>query len=301
MEQNYISTSIPIELRQYQKTVETIKAVTENKVSSADFGVKIVTNSEGNVSEAHYYSDTGDLLKKIFYKGSSVSRIEYYRYKKIRSEEIYSAGKIHKKTIYNRAGEQVSIISYEYNKKNTISAIKKSVKNRQYAVIYGYDELGRANSRTLKLNEIILETQKFRYDILDRIVEYSDSNQTIKVYKINTDNELISYTITDKIGNNIEITNKFFCSEYLGTDIDLNGHKTTVEDRIYLDNVMLKKPYPSEDDMDLAMSAILNQNNVTPIKKEHDNDVLEELIQQKLKQHALPITVRKMQLINQTG
>ena len=76
----------------------------------------------------------------------------------------------------------------------------------------------------------------------------------INVHKVNPKNELVSYTITDVIGNRIIINNKFMCSDYIGTDIELNDHKTSIKDISYVNNIMLKKPYATEEDLYYALS-----------------------------------------------
>lgn len=297
MEQNYFSIPIPTELKQYQKIVDAITPMENEEKPETDFGVKLIKNTSGYVSEAHYYSDTGDLLKKIFYQGSTVCRIEHFRYKKMRSQETYRDGRLQRKSIYNRDGQLVSSINYEYNRKDLITVIRKVAQEKRYEVLYDYDELGRPNGRILRMNSKTLDTQKFRYDIIDRIVEYEDSNQNIKVHKVNTKNELVKYTITDKIGNSIDIYNKFLCSDYIATEIDLNGHKTIIKDSSYLGNALLKKPYASEDDLDLAMSNIFNKDKYNYVARKHNTDITNMVINKNMNNNVLPISIRKMQLI----
>ena len=166
----------------------------------------------------------------------------------------------------------------------------------------------RVNSRIIKVNKNTVAEQRYRYDILDRIVEYKDENQTINVLKLNPKNELLSYTITDRNGNTISIINKYMCSDYIGTEIDLNGHKTTVNDKSYVDNVMLKKPYTSEDDLDLVISKMLNNSKseseskpkLIPITRRGPNkDISDTIINNNLinSNKPLPISMRKVQLL----
>ena len=255
MSANYLGIPIPDELKQYKKSIVSAKNQI-NIVKMSNFGVKVVKDAFGNPMHAEYYSETGELLKKIFYNGSSISTIEHYRNAVLYSQEEYKDGLLHKDLLFNNNGEITSTIKYSYNKNNKITAIRKSLKDNRYDVEYGYDELNRVNSRTLKYNNEVIEEQKYRYDILDRIVEYQDKNQIIKVHKINQYNDLICYTITDNAGNSIVVVNKFLCKEYIGTELDLNGHKTTVHDMCYVDNIMLKQPVTTKDDLDFAMSGV---------------------------------------------
>ena len=303
MTETYLGISIPDELKQFKKNI-VIPDNTEAKVFRNDFGVKVVKDKYGNPTHAEYYSDTGELLKKIFYNGSAISTIEHYRNFILYSQEEYRDGLIYRELTYNNCGEIISTIKYSYNNKDKIISIKKSVKNNRYDVEYGYDELMRVNSRILKCNNEIFETQKYRYDILDRIVEYQDNNQLITVHKINQNNCLISYTITDNAGNTIVVKNKFLCSEYIGTELDLNGHMTTVHDKSYVDNLVLKKPTTTKDDLDFAMSGLfkkrqdVKQSNFVT-KRISNQDIIEKIIGDRVlsKNNVLPISMRKLQLL----
>ena len=308
MNQDYLCISIPKELRQYTKVASIL---TNDKVHSVkevntDFGVKLIKDNKGNLIHTAYYSETGELLKKIFYDGSTVSTIEHYRYNSLYSMEKYYDGRITRKIKYNKFKKPICIINYEYNRKGRITSIREFAENNRYEVEYGYDELMRVNSRVIKINNNIVAEQRYRYDILDRIVEYKDENQTITVKKLNSKNELLNYTITDKIGNTITIINKYLCSDYIGTEIELNGHKTTVYDRNYVDNVMLKKPFTSEDDLNLVMSKMLRKksceqtSSITPITQRNDNtDITNAVINGNINisTKPLPISMRKMRLL----
>ncbi len=299
MAESIASISIPAELQQFQKNVNNSENITP-KTESPDFGVKIIKNSSGNVSHVEYYSDTGEILKKIYYECSSISNIEHYRNNRLFRQEYYKNGLLTQKITFNKCGQASHTITYLYNKKNELIAIKKLVQNRTYEVEYGYDELNRVNSRKLKLNSKILNEQNYRYDILDRVVEYNDKNQRIKVSKINNSGQLIEYSILDIAGNEISVLNKFMCSEYIGTIMDLNGHKTSVKDESYTDNVMLKKPFISEDDLDMILSHMLN-NNESMTTRRNNIDITESIIKSKTEtRRILPITVRKIQLFNKS-
>ena len=264
MTQSYLCIFIPDELQQYTKAVTYV----ENNIETADknnnFGVKLIKDESGNLKGTAYYSNSGELIKKIYYDGSSVSTIKYYRNNLLYSQEKFDTGKIIKKTLFDALGKEISKINYQYNRDNQIKCLQKLINNLMYSVEYGYDELKRVNSRRIKVNNKLINEQYYRYDILDRIVEYRDLNQCINIQKINQNNELVRYSITDVIGNRIIINNKFMCSEYIGTEIELNEHKTTIKDRSYVSNVMLKKPYTTEDDLDFALSNLLKIPKINP-------------------------------------
>ena len=315
---DYLCVSIPAELQEFKKAID-ILPQNEEQVTDVkqDFGVRLEKDAEGNLTCAAYYAQSGELLKKIYYKGSSVDSIELFRNNRLYSTERYENSCIRKKLIHNNDGQILSSINYEYNRHGKIAVIRKISDKTRYQIEYGYDELMRVNSRVVKINNEIIADQHYRYDILDRIVEYKDKNQSIMVEKINTNNELVSYNITDRIGNVIFIRNKYMCSEYIGTEIDLNGHKTTIKDRSYVDNVMLKKPITNEDDLDFIISNLTSSSNIN--KEEmcttrrisntdimdciiNDNKIVNKpepiIIGNKKKLALLPISIRKQLLLN---
>ena len=302
----HLCISIPEELKQYTKLEELQEQnEDEDKKLTNDFGVKIIKDEEGNLVCTAYYSDIGEIIKKIYYIGSSVASIEHYRNNSLYSHEKFGNGRLCKKSKYDKQGKVTCTVKYDYNKSEQIISIQKILNEIRYLVNYGYDELKRVNSRVIRINDKILDEQAFRYDILDRIVEYRDNNQNIKVHKINQKNELVSYTITDNANNEISILNKFICTDYIGTEIELNGHKTTVKDYSYVDNVMLKKPFTSEDDLDFAISNILKKsgNNVGKTSRNSNNDNIDTIIGNSIKEFdkpLLPISIRKQLLLNKT-
>ena len=304
MGKEYLGIPIPEELQQFKKNMVCPKNE-NNVVQMSNFGVKVVKDALGNPMHSEYYSESGELLKKIFYKGSSISTIEHYRNSMLYSQEEYKEGLLSRELTFNYYGEIITTIRYNYNKNNQITAVRKAVKEARYDVEYGYDELNRVNSRILKYNNEVIEEQKYRYDILDRVIEYSDRNQFITVHKVNQYNDLICYTIADNAGNTIAVVNKFLCNEYIGTELDLNGHKTTVKDKCYVDNIMLKKPVTTKDDLDFAMSAVMKkmQENNTELatKRISEKDIIEKIIGDNLNQielKVLPISMRKLQLLD---
>ena len=302
MSKNYLCIFIPDELQQFSKIVTFLDTDIQSDKVKDNFGVKIVKDENGNVTGTAHYSASGELIKKIIYNGSSVASIEHYRNNRLFSTEKYDLGKLLKKVLYSANGEVLSTIGYKYNKNGQIVYIEKLSGNLKYSVEYGYDDLMRVNGRILKINNKTINEQFYKYDILDRIVEYSDCNQHIDVHKVNQNNELISYTITDAIGNKIIINNKYMCTEYIGTDIELNGHKTTLKDRSYVSNIMLKRPFTSEDDLDSTLSNLIDipkisvPENMTT-KREHKvttEELIDRIIKSKEFEPPPPISADKI-------
>ena len=296
--------AIPEELYEYELGTEI--EVPENKSLNInnDFGVRLIKDDKGKLICAAYYSDSGELIKKIFYDNYGIESIEHYRNNILYSHERYDNGVIKKKAKYDKCGNAICSIMFKYNKDKQIFSISKTVNTTTYEVLYGYDELKRVNSRTINIDNKACAEQIYRYDILDRVVEYRDYNQIIKVDKMNQKNELVCYVITDKRGNVIRITNKYLCSGYLGTEINLNGHSTYVTDYSYTSNIILNKPFTSEDDLDFAISYIVKNNE----KKSKNNkakaniyaDISNLIIlntNNNTKAELFPISIRKKALL----
>ena len=306
MAQDYLCISIPEELRKYTKEAELLETIGV-EINTRDFGVEPIKDMFGNTVGTAYFSDTGELIKKVYYDGSSIKSIENYRNKKLYSQEEFNTGKIVRKSLFNVFGKKISVLKFKYNRDEQITSIQKYIDGVVYSVQYGYDELKRVNSRVIYAGNNVVNEQSFTYDILDRIVEYKDSNQRIRISKVNPHNDLVSYTITDVIGNQIIINNKFICSEYIGTDIEINGHKTTVKDPMYISNVMLKKPYTNEDDLDFAVSHFLNIpkiNHSSLMRTNRNNNInsdkISNLIISNKKEYDArpPISADKIHLLN---
>ena len=112
---------------------------------------------------------------------------------------------------------------------------------------------------------------------------------------------MISYSITDKIGNISYITNRFVQSLYTDTEIVTNGHKSIVKNFCYVDNVMLKKPRANDEDLDLIVSKLFSKNNLPTSCKDITNSVemhTQKIIDENIKIKTLPISIRKRVLYN---
>lgn len=289
--------SLPVELLEYKKNTQKAPEGCSN-INIPDFGVKLVKNDIGELEYSAYYSDSGELIKQVYYEGSSVSLIKHFRNKKLYYSENYKESKLYRKTTYDKNGNIFAITVFEYNRQNQIKSIRKSMQSNRFTVEYGYDDLKRVNSRKILVNNEVISEQEYKYDILDRIVEYKDNSQKINVYKISPNNKLIKYTITDSSGNEINIINKYLCSDYIGTDIELNGHKTSVKDLTYTDNVMLKKPFTSEDDLDFAVSSILKKSENGMTRRIRENNAIDIRINSNIEKNPMPISIRKLALLN---
>ena len=79
MTYSYLCISIPEELQKYKKAVRNDNAEKRIQTVVPDFGVKLIKNESGELDCAAYYSDSGELLKRIYYNGAAVSCIKHFR------------------------------------------------------------------------------------------------------------------------------------------------------------------------------------------------------------------------------
>lgn len=298
MDQSTLCVSIPLELQSYKKTSK-ISFISKNYDVKQNFGIKIIKKPDGKVNYTAHYTDSGELFKKCYYEDNDIVKISHFRSDKLFCTEDYESEKLKRKTFFTNDGEIKSEIFYEYSGSN-IKSIKKLQTKTLYEVIYGYDELDRINKRTIKINDETVSEQRYKFDILDRLLEYQDSNQKIEILRMSPKNQLIYYKITDKIGNNISVTNNFDSGRYKYTEISLNGHKMTISDINYVDNIMLKKPYATEDDLDLIIANLFSSNSIecSVTKRPNVMDMASQLIQDNIQLRTLPISIRKRILYN---
>ncbi len=259
--------------------------------------VEVVRNSEGKISALKFYSPDRDLIKSLCYDGSKILQINYYRQNLLYSSDKYNNSLIMEKTVYRKTGSVAYTITYEYNKEKRISRICKKTLNREFLVGYRYDTFGRILEKNISFNGKQTTKQEYRYDVLDRVTEYKDGKQKILVDKISQKNELISYTITDNIGNVISVENHFADCGYICTTLMVNGHSTSINDLSYVDNVMLKKPYATEDDLDIIISNLFTGMDAVTQRPASSNNAM-GLIDANIENRALPISLRKRALYN---
>lgn len=288
---------IPEEIIQYLK----IKNDCNCDYGALESNIEVNYDSFGRIISIAHYTPDRELLRIIFYEGSKVAKINNYRAENLYSTEEYTNNLMLAKTIYKRNGDVQCVYKYEYNKENKISRISKYREGRDVLVCYRYDFLGRIIERNVCLNGKHNIKQKFNYDILDRVVDYEDNNQKLHVNAISQKNELISYVITDTMGNNINVENHFADCGYICTSIVLNGHSTKVNDSSYVDNIMLKKPSASEDDLDLIISNLFSSVEEKNYTKDLSTSVKaksKSLIDKNIENRTLPISIRKRVLYN---
>ena len=263
--------------------------------------VKINHDSFGRIISIAYYTPDEELIKIIFYENSRISKINNYKSEKLYSTEEYTNDLMLSKVIYKSNGDVYKTYKYDYNREYRISRISMTKKNQNLLICYKYDSLGRIIERNVCLNDIQNNKQKFSYDILDRIINYEDKNQILHVNNISQKNELLSYVITDTIGNNIIVENHFADCGYICTSITVNGHTTKVNDLSYVDNIMLKKPSASDEDLDLIISNLFNQTDDKSYTRELSTVVNKHsmgLIDKNIENRTLPISLRKRMLYN---
>ena len=287
--------AIPEELKKFRKQLNN-KDDKKTDFAVADFGVQSVRKPDGRIDNVAYYTDEGDLLKRIFYNGSVLAHILYYRNGLLHKQEDFDEGKLTKIIRFNKFGEIVSNIIFTYHRKGYITSIQKTYKENSYKIDYGYDELERVNGRKIIINNELAYEQFYRYDILDRIVLYKDSNQTITVNEVGKNNKLVSYVIQDKMLNDIKVNNKFIQDEYVETEIVLNGQRMLIKDKSYVDITLLRRPYTREDDLDFMMTNLFRQENQT-IRRDESSNTDAFRTNANMQQPILPISIRKRQLL----
>ena len=299
---SYYRLEVPADLKAYYRVTNSIKDADAKREMSLCPDLLIERDETGCVSSVKYFTPEGDLTKEVCYKGSDICKINYYRAGALYSQEEYRGGLIAVKSVYRYNGNLVHTYEYEHDKKGRIISICKIIDDREFLIVYKYDDFGRIIKRKLYLNNEEILEQHYGYDILDRITAYTDKNQRIVVNKLSRKNELISYVITDRIGNDIRIENDFIGEGYRRTRITINGHCSTVNDISYVDNVMLKKPYTNEDDLDLIIANLFGcANNMQTSRTVDRENKATDLINESIELRVLPISMRKRLLYNKAA
>lgn len=292
---SYYRLSVPEDLTAYYHVTDVINSVEESP-SEEIFASDLTINRDarGCVTSVNYYSPDKELVKEVFYTGETISKINYYRGKYLVCTEGYKNGLLALKFVFKNSGYLAYSVEYEYNRRNFVTGICKKYLGRILKAEYKYDDIDRIVERIVYNNDEEVIKQIYNYDILDRIVEYKDNNQRIVVNKVSKKNELLYYVITDRMGNDITIENLFTERGYAYTNITLNGHSSTVKDTSFVDNVMLKKPYTSEDDLDLIIANLFRREDAMHVERENIPEKRSSgLIDKSIEFRALPISMRK--------
>ena len=267
----------------------------ENLNFSSD--IEVVRNSNGKISSLKLYSPDKELIKTLCYENSKIVLVNHFRQNLLYSSDRYNNELLIEKNVYRRNGALAYTINYEYNREKRLNRICKKALNRELLVGYRYDSFGRIIEKNISFNGKQRTKQEYSYDVLDRIVEYKDTKQKILVNKISQNNELISYTITDRINNVISVENHFADCGYICTTLVVNGHSTTVNDTSYVDNVMLKKPFATEDDLDIIISNLFTGMDTATQRAGCYSNTM-DIINNNIENRALPISLRKRALYN---
>ena len=289
---SYCRLSVPENLTTYYRVTDTIKRV---KPQVFDSDVVINRDAKGYIVSVNYFSPEKKLVKQVCYKEEEISKINYYHDGCLTSTEAYKDGLPALKFIFKKNGYLACTFEYQYNRKKQRTSVCKKSQDKEIKIEYKYDDFDRIVKRSVSLNKEYFLEQIYRYDILDRIVEYRDNNQRIVVNRINKNNELLSYVITDKMNNDITIVNHFTDENtYDYTEMTVNGHSSTVRDKSYVDNVMLKKPYTSDEDLDLIIANLFREEDSKPVTRDVEAESFSrKLINSNIEQRALPISIRK--------
>ena len=294
MDNSCIKFSVPEELREYCLNYPQ-KSEFNLDFSSFVSDVTIKRDDLGQIVYIDYISSQKGLEKRVFYKNNSVSKVNYYTLGKLSLKEEFEDDRLILKSFYNNFEKCLYSIKYEYDYKSNIETLRKNVSGNEIFIKYYYDDIGRVIERCLFYGVDLITSQHYSYDILNRILEYEDERIHIQVQRINKAGLLEAYKIDDKFGNNIEIENYFDLIYYKYSKVTINGHSKNIVNNSYLDNLMLKAPYASENDIELCLMNYLNSNSgilaLSQIKNE-DSINLEK--SNKIK--ALPISIRKRYL-----
>lgn len=302
MTDSYSRISVPLELRSYYKVTNVLNSI-ENQLSEfkSISDVEIKRDNRGCILSVVYYTPDRNIEKEVFYKETGISKINYYRGMQLCRTEVYKSDLLIKKSLFQSNGNLACSYEYEYDLEKRITSICKTCHEQKLLAIYKYDDLGRISYRKLYKNDKSVLEQHYKYDVLDRIIEYKDENQHIIVNKITPKNELISYVIIDKIGNKIVVENLFSPLDYVETKITLNEHSSRLKNTSYVDNIMLKKPYASEDDLDLVIANLFSSAEIMSTQRISDTETkTADMINTNIQYRTLPISMRKRLLLERT-
>ena len=261
---------------------------------------EILRDSHGRICSICYYNLKRELTKQVFYIGAEIKSIEYYHKNTLVTREEFEDSKLIIKKHYCD-GSIESTLKFKYDALKNIQKISKEENGNFTAIEYKYDTLSRIIARQIYNDKGLISKQEYNYDALNRVIFYSDENQKIVVYNYNKKNELLNYEITDRMNNVISVVNHFSDTGYICTDYSLNKHSLTINDTSYVDNIMLKKPNATEDDLDLIISKLYYQKSTSsefikqPASAERNAS---KLIDNSISQRALPISIRKRVLLS---
>lgn len=288
---SYCRLSVPEDLTAFYRVTDTIRRVNSNEFNS---DIVIKRDAMGCIESICYYSAENELRKQVHYKEENIVKINYYSAGHMTQTEMYNEGMPTLKSVFNNKGTLLHTFEYQYNRKKQVTHICKKTQGKHITIEYKYDDFDRIMKRIISLNNESLLEQTYRYDILDRIVEYRDNNQRILVNRINKNCDLLSYVITDKMNNDIRIFNHFTVEDtYDYTEIMVNGHSSTVKDKSYVDNVMLKKPRTDDDDLDLIIANLFRNTTVFEQPPRPTPVSAEKMVDNCIEQRVLPISIRK--------
>ena len=294
MNEREIGVPIPIELNSEFNDVNSHVATYLNCEIKNKPLVRATRNEEGLYNCVEYYNPDKTLSKKIYYKYGNITKLEKYKNGILIYTKEYNSdnNKLELITYFSSSKEVLSKIKFKYTRDNRIKGITKIFDNEIYSIEYSYDALYRVNSRIIKVNNKIIDEEKFKFDIFERIVEYQNNNISIYILERRKNLQLCKYKIIDNEGNELFIHNKFNEKEdYINTEVILNGQKTVTKNVQYLDNKYLKNPYTSPEDLELIISRYTNETLFI-----NNSDNLLDFCKNKNENNILPITIRKLQL-----
>ena len=263
-------------------------------------------DTSGNIVEVDYYH-LDNILKKVKYADGSVSEVIYFREGNLEKKQLYEEGRLNKEYVYKTNGEVLYLLEYEYNL-NKLFSITQTFGLNSRKVEFGYDFMGRITERKIYSDDNPVLNQKYFFDALDRVSGYEDDYFSFMVGKFTQNNQLQTYRITDKMKNEVIVTNNFEDKNYIDTEISVNGSKKNVKDTSYLENIIMKKPTKNMEELDLIISKLYDNKEQeysmatrrpSATSEERLESNLVNIIEYKTKSKPLPISLRKRALYQQ--
>ena len=246
---------------------------------------------DGKTKTISYTSKSKNFVKKVKYNHDTSYQVQHLFNGNLLFCIDYKQEKMVKKTVYDKKGTVKSTTNYEYDNFDRLVNIQRLQNSEDIIIKYAYDDLDRIKSKIILRNYNIIDKQVFIYDFFNRVVEYNDSNKKITVKEFLNEDTLISYEIIDAMNKSIIINNKFNDDKYQYTNITIDSITKCVNDKKYLQNIMLEQPKATEDDLDYVVARIFNENLSLTNKKLED--ATDKTIQNNIKTLVLPISMRK--------
>lgn len=253
LQQTLNTNSLNLELYSQIKNLAETVYEPKQETSKTVYSIRISRNEKGIIERINYYTPEGILVKSGLYSGSELNKTKFFQKSYSYVNEDWDGFTLSGRKYYDSNDNLLYSVNYEYTK-GKVTKISKVENGNEFTINYSYDEFGRVNKRIVIENGDVIAEHKYKYDVIDRITSYEDNSKKLCVWKMSAVNELLSYSVIDKNGNERIINNNFDEDGYKGSEISINNIKRTVCDPKFADNIVLKKPNATEDDLILVQS-----------------------------------------------